>query len=114
SAWPVVSLGRSYSGDAIGDTGPEQAQAFAPGMEPPFLFWAPSLGLSGMAFYTGDKFPQWKGSALVGALGGTQLQLIVMNDRGLPVRRQMLLWELKQRIREVRQGPDGLLYLLTD
>jgi len=112
--WPVVSLGRSYSGDAIGDTGPEQAQAFAPGIEPPFLSWAPSLGLSGMAFYTGDKFPQWKGSALVGALVGTQLQLIVMNDRGLPVRRQMLLWELKQRIREVRQGPDGLLYLLTD
>jgi glucose/arabinose dehydrogenase len=112
--WPVVSFGRSYSGDATGDTGPEQAQGFAPGMEAPFLFWAPSIALSGMAFYTGDKFPQWKGSAFVGALVGTQLQLIVMNDRGLPIRRQMLLWELKQRIRDVRQGPDGLLYLLTD
>jgi len=112
--WPVVSLGRAYSGVATGDTGPEIEAAFKPGMEPPFLFWAPSIAVSGMAFYTGDKFPQWKGNVFVGALVGAQLQMIVMNQRGLPIRRQSLLLELKQRIREVRQGPDGLLYLLTD
>jgi glucose/arabinose dehydrogenase len=112
--WPVISLGRSYSGVATGDTGPELEQAFAPGLDPPLLFWAPSIALSGMAFYTGDKFPQWKGNVFVGALVGAQLQMIVMNQRGLPTRRQPLLNELKQRIREVRQGPDGLLYLLTD
>ena len=83
-------------------------------MESPFLFWAPSIAVSGMTFYTGDKFPQWKGNIFVGALVGAQLQMVVLNQRGLPTRRQTLLWELKQRIREVRQGPDGLLYLLTD
>jgi glucose/arabinose dehydrogenase len=112
--WPVISLGRSYSGDVTGSSGPEKPQAFSPEMEPPILFWAPSLALSGMAIYTGDKFPTWKGSVFIGALVGEQLQLVVMNNRGLPTRRQTLLSELKQRIREVRQGPDGLLYLLTD
>jgi glucose/arabinose dehydrogenase len=112
--WPIISLGRSYGGDVTGDTGPELESAAAAGMDPPFLFWAPSIALSGMAFYTGDKFPQWKGNVFVGGLVGHQLQMIVMNQRGLPTRRQTLLYELKQRIREVRQGPDGLLYLLTD
>jgi glucose/arabinose dehydrogenase len=112
--WPVISLGRSYGGDGTGDTGPELEAGAAAGMDPPFLFWAPSIALSGMTFYTGDKFPQWKGNIFVGGLVGQQLQMIVMNARGLPTRRQTLLYELKQRIREVRQGPDGLLYLLTD
>jgi len=112
--WPVISLGRSYTGVATGDSGPEVEPAVKEGMEQPFLFWAPSIALSGMAFYTGDKFPQWKGNIFVGGLIGQQLQMIVLNQRGLPTRRQTLLYELKQRIREVRQGPDGLLYLLTD
>jgi glucose/arabinose dehydrogenase len=112
--WPVISLGRSYSGDVTGSSGPEKPQAFSPEIEPPVLFWAPSPALSGMAIYTGDKFPAWKGNVFIGALVGEQLQLVVMNNRGLPTRRQTLLGELKQRIREVRQGPDGLLYLLTD
>jgi glucose/arabinose dehydrogenase len=112
--WPSVSFGRSYSGDVTGDTGPVSDLMFAPGIEAPTLIWSPSLALSGMAFYTSDRFPEWKGSLFVGALVGTQLHLVVMNQRGLPVRRQSLLTELKQRIREVRQGPDGLLYLLTD
>lgn len=112
--WPVISFGRSYGGDVTGDTGPVSDQLFAPGMEPPLLFWSPSIALSGMAFYTGDRFPQWKGGVFVGGLVGAQLQLVAMNQRGLPIRRQSLLAELKQRIREVRQGPDGLLYLLTD
>jgi len=112
--WPVISFGRSYGGDLTGDSGPVSEQPFAPGLEQPWLFWAPSIALSGMAFYTGDRFPDWKGSIFVGALVGEQLQRVVMNERGLAVRRQSLLTELKQRIREVRQGPDGLLYLLTD
>ena len=112
--WPVISFGRSYSGDATGDSGPELDQPARSGMEQPWLFWAPSIALSGMTIYTGDRFPQWKGNVFVGALVGAQLQMIVLNQRSLPIWRQSLLTELKQRIREVRQGPDGLLYLLTD
>jgi glucose/arabinose dehydrogenase len=112
--WPAISYGRSYSGDLTGDTGPASEHPIAAGMEQPWLFWAPSIALSGMTFYTGDRFPAWKGHIFVGALVGTQLQRVFLNDRGLPTRRQTLLAELGQRIREVRQGPDGLLYLLTD
>jgi glucose/arabinose dehydrogenase len=112
--WPTISYGRSYSGDITGGTGPDNDPPVRPGLEQPLLFWSPSIALSGMAFYTGDRFPEWKGSVFVGALVGTQLQRIVMNQRGLPIRRDPLLYELRQRIREVRQGPEGLLYLLTD
>jgi glucose/arabinose dehydrogenase len=112
--WPTISLGRSYGGDLTGDTGPVSDQPFAHGMEPPLLFWSPSIALSGMAFYTGDRFPEWKGSIFLGALVGTQVQRVVLNQRGLPIRRDPLLTDLKQRIREVRQGLDGLIYLLTD
>ena len=112
--WPTISYGRSYTGDVTGATGPDSDPPVRPGLEQPMLFWAPSIALSGLTFYTGDRFPEWKGSIFVGALVGTQLQRVVMNQRGLPIRRDMLLWELRQRIREVRQGPDGLLYLLTD
>jgi glucose/arabinose dehydrogenase len=112
--WPTISYGRSYSGDVTGSTGPTSDPPVGTGLEQPLLFWAPSIALSGLAFYTGDRFPEWKGSIFVGGLVGTQLQRIVMNQRGLPIRRDMLLYELRQRIREVRQGPDGLLYLLTD
>jgi aldose sugar dehydrogenase len=112
--WPTISYGRSYTGDVTGATGPVTDPPIGPGLEQPMLFWAPSIALSGLTFYTGDRFPEWKGSVFVGALVGTQLQRIVMNQRGLPIRRDTLLYELRQRIREVRQGPDGLLYLLTD
>ena len=67
-----------------------------------------------MAIYTGDRFPAWKGSIFIGGLQSTQLHRVIMNNRGMPTRRESLMTELKQRIREVRQGPDGLLYLLTD
>jgi glucose/arabinose dehydrogenase len=112
--WPEVSLGRSYSGDATGDSGPVKSQPIVDGVEWPMLFWAPSLALSGMTYYSGDRFPEWKGSIFMGALVGEQLQRVVMNQKGQPIRRDSLLQELKQRIRDVRQGPDGLLYLLTD
>ena len=73
-----------------------------------------AIAISGLAFYTGDQFKAWKGNIFVGGRRGTQIQRIVLNARGLPILRETLLAELKQRIAEVRQGPDGLLYLLTD
>ena len=112
--WPVISYGRAYSGDRTGtDSGPTRPEPCAPGMEQPFIFWNPSIAVSGMIVYTGDKFPAWKGNVFVGALRGAQLQRVILNARGLPVRHESLLTELRQRIREVRQGPDGFIYLLT-
>jgi glucose/arabinose dehydrogenase len=113
--WPVISLGRAYGGDLTeGGSGPELAEPCAPGMEQPFLFWVPIIAPGGMVLYTGDKFPAWKGNLFVGGLRSTALHRVVMNTRGLPTRREALMTELKQRIREVRQGPDGLLYLLSE
>jgi glucose/arabinose dehydrogenase len=97
-----------------GSSGPVTPQLMANGMEDPLLFWSPSISLTSLVFYRGDRFPAWRDSAFVGALVGTQLQRIVFNQRGLPIRRQPLLVELGQRIMDVEQGPDGLLYLLTD
>ena len=111
--WPLVSLGRDYAG-------PWQGKFAQDGIEPPVIYWTPSIAVSGMAFYTGDRFPRWKGNVFVGAMrfgeipGTGHLQRIVLNSKGEDVRREMILFELRQRIRDVRQGPDGLLYLLTD
>ncbi|MGE3508681.1 MAG: PQQ-dependent sugar dehydrogenase [Vicinamibacterales bacterium] len=113
--WPVVSFGRAYSGDLTGDTsGPTTPYQSAPGMEDPFMFWVPSIAISGMAFYTAEAFPSWKGNILVGARRGTQLQRIVLNAKGLPILREPLLPDLKQRIADVKLGPDGGVYLITD
>jgi len=111
--WPIVSLGRDYAG-------PWQGKFAQDGIEPPVVYWMPSIAVSGMAFYTGDRFPAWKGNVFVGAMrfgeipNTGHLQRIVLNAKGEEIRREMLLTELRQRIRDVRQGPDGLLYLLTD
>ena len=83
-------------------------------MEDPFFVWSPSISPAGMIFYTGEQFPNWKGDLIVGALRGAEIQRLIFNDRGLLVRQQPLLRELRQRVREVKQGPDGLIYLLTD
>jgi glucose/arabinose dehydrogenase len=110
--WPKVSFGREY-------TGPKLLN-FAEGMIGPIVFWAPSIAPSGMAFYTGDRFPEWKNNVLVGALlGGAvqgvgHLERITFNQDWDETARQSLLTDLKQRIRDVRQGPDGLVYVLTD
>jgi glucose/arabinose dehydrogenase len=112
--WPVISYGRSYTGEVGGGSGPISGKPSGDDLEQPWLFWAPAIGISGMTFYTGDRFPEWKGSILVGALVGEHMERVVLSPGGLPIRRDFLLTELKQRIREVRQGPDGLLYLLTD
>ena len=117
--WPVVTYGRAYTTDPEGIRSglpppTVQPPTSAPGMEEPVTFYKPSIAISGMVFYTGDKFPQWKGNLLVGGLAGTQLSRIVFNEQGLESRREPLLLELRQRIRDVRQGPDGLIYLTTD
>jgi aldose sugar dehydrogenase len=110
--WPLVTYGRDYDGKR--PPGPSRD-----GFEPPELFWVPSVTASGILFYSGDKIPAWKGnlflgSMTVGRLPGTgNLQRIVFNENG-EQRRESLLTDLHQRIRDVRQGPDGLLYLLTD
>jgi glucose/arabinose dehydrogenase len=81
-------------------------------MEQPFLYWVLAIAVSGMTFYTGDRLRKWKGHILVGGLRSTRLQRVALNAKGLPVARETMLTERKLRIREVRQGPDGLLYLL--
>ena len=120
--WPVVSYGLDYNHRKLGGlSGTTSEHPWAPGMEEPFAFWMPSPALAGIIFYTGDKFPTWKGNAFLaalgrGSLGSRQLHRIVFNDQGLIQRngRRTVLSELKQRIRTIRQGPDGLLYLATD
>ena len=113
--WPVVSYGRAYNGDPTGDaSGPLTAEHSAPGMEEPFLFWVPSIAPSGFLYYTGERFERWKGNLFVGGMRGTVFQRIVLNAKGLPITRESMLTDLRQRIRDVRQGPDGLIYLLTD
>ena len=105
--WPVVTYGREYSGPRIG-VGTE-----APGMEPPLLHWTPSIAPSGMAFYTGTGFPRWRGDLFVGALAGRHLRRVVVRD-GSVVEQEVLLEGSVGRIRDVRQGPAGRLWLLTD
>lgn len=107
--WPVITHGIDYSGDPVeGSVGTS-----APGMEQPHHVWKKSPGLSGMLFYTGDAFPAWKGSLFLGALAESQLiRLELEGDR--IVREERLLVDRQERIRDVRQGPDGLIYLLVD
>jgi aldose sugar dehydrogenase len=112
--WPLVSLGRTYPG-------PWQSKGFSrEGFGDPIVYWTPSIGVSGLAFYTGSKLPKWKGDVFVGALrtgeipGTGHLERILFNENMEELRRESLLTDLRQRIRDVRMGPDELLYLLTD
>ena len=107
--WPQVSFGVNYGGSPIG-TG----KSSGPGFEPPLHHWTPSIAPSGMAFLTSDRYgAAWKGNLLVGSLKFQYLDRIELKD-GQVVAEHKLLEDLGQRIRDVRQGPDGLLYVLTD
>lgn len=107
--WPVVTHGVDYSGRPV----PGSQGNAAPGMEPPHHVWMKSPGLSGMAFYTGDALPGWKGNLFLGALASKALiRLELDGDR--VVHEERLLVDRNQRIRDVRQGPDGALYVLVD
>lgn len=107
--WPVITHGRDYDGKPV----PGSVGTSAPGMEQPHHVWAVSPGLSGMAFYTGDRFAQWKGDLFLGALATSDLVRLEL-DGDEVVGEERLLSERGQRIRDVRQGPDGALYLLVD
>ena len=113
--WPLVSYGRDYSGTPV-NGGRRQMD----GMQDPVLFWVPSIAISGMTFYTGDRFPAWQGNLFVGGLQfgriarTGQMQRVVFNENGEEIRREAFFVDLRQRIRDVTQGPDGLLYVLTD
>lgn len=105
--WPVITYGVDYSGAKIGEGTAKL------GMEQPVYYWDPVIAPSGMTFYTGDAFPQWKGSVFIGSLTPGLLVRLTLEE-GRVAREERYLADLRERIRDVRQGPDGLLYLLTD
>jgi glucose/arabinose dehydrogenase len=106
--FPVISYGRENGGALI--NGGKTAQA---GMEQPVYFWTPSIAPSGLAFYTGKAFPAWKGDVLVGAMSGRQLVRLQLKN-GKVVGEEKLLMDRCKRTKDVRQGPDGLVYVITD
>ena len=112
--WPLVTYGKNYDGTIVTDFSSRD------GYESPFMFWVPSIAISGLSFYTGDKLAAWKGNAFVGSMmeGRTRatghVQRITFAENGQPIQREPILAQLRQRIRDVRSGPDGLLYVLTD
>jgi len=112
--WPLVSYGRQYNGPRVSWSPSRE------GIEEPLVIWIPSIALSGMSFYSGDKFPAWKGNVFVGGMrrgeipGTGRLERVVFNKNMEEIRRESLLEDLHQRIRDVRQGPDGFLYVLTE
>lgn len=106
--WPVITYGREYSGARVGEGETEKE-----GMEQPLLYWTPSIAPSGMSFYTGNAFPAWRGDLFVGALAGRQLRRIDL-EGGSVVGQEVLLENSLGRIRDVRTGAYGFLYLLTD
>lgn len=105
--WPVITYGRSYAGFSIGEGSNK------PGMVQPVTYWVPSISPSGLSFYEGDAFPEWSGNLFVGGLSARALiRMELVGER--VVHQEQLLVDYDERVRDVRQGPDGLLYLLID
>ena len=105
--WPVITYGEEYGGGAVSELSEKE------GMEQPVVYWVPSIAPSGMTFYTGEKFPRWQGNLFVGALRGTHLRRLTLEGDRV-IGQEILLSRLNERIRDVRNGPDGYLYILTD
>jgi aldose sugar dehydrogenase len=105
--WPLATFGREYTGEAISE------QSCRVDTEPPHVFWVPSIGVSGMTFYTGQRFPAWRGTLLVSALSGRQVQRVLLSTAGSHHRESLLAY-LGHRVRDVAQGPDELVYVATD
>ena len=105
--WPVISYGVNYDGSSIGEG------TAKPGMEQPLVRWVPSIAPSGMAFLTSERYPGWQGNLFVGALRAQLLVRLELDGRKV-VAEERLLQDLRERIRDVRQGPDGWLYVMTD
>jgi len=106
--WPVVTYGVEYSGAKISDS------PTAPGIEAPVHHWVPSIATSGLMFYTGERFPKWRGSAFVGALKDKQVARLEMDGNRVVSEERLLEGVVNERVRDVEQGPDGYIYLLTD
>jgi glucose/arabinose dehydrogenase len=113
--WPLVSFGLDYDGTQITETGLTSRE----GLEPPLVYWVPSIAPSGLSFYAGEAFALWQGNALVGSMmrgrvrGSGHFQRLSF-ENAHAITREPILLELRQRIRDVRPGPDGLIYVLTD
>jgi glucose/arabinose dehydrogenase len=111
--WPDYGYGRNNDYSPMGNPA-------TPGIEPALLVWLPGITPSGLLFYTGDRFPAWKGNLMVGSVvrgrvnGASGIERVVFNEKMWETRRETFLTELKQRMRDIRQGPDGLIYLLTE
>jgi aldose sugar dehydrogenase len=105
--WPVIGFGVNYTTGLAIHSGTHRK-----GMEQPLHIWVPSIGISGMVFYTGDKFPQWRGNMFVGGMNGQQLARLTLNGQRIISKETML--QQMGRIRDVRQGPDGFIYLVVD
>jgi len=106
--WPTVTYGVEYSGAKISDS------PTAPGIEPPVHYWVPSIATSGLLFYTGDRFPKWRGNAFVGGLASKQLVRLELDGNRVVREERLLEGVVNERVRDVEQGPDGFVYLLTD
>jgi glucose/arabinose dehydrogenase len=112
--WPLVSYGRQYDGSLVADKPTRE------GITDPTVLWIPSIAPSGLLVYSGDKFPAWKGNLFVGSnregeIPGTgHVERVVFNDKLQELRRESMFTELHQRVRDVRQGPDGFIYVITD
>lgn len=110
--WPTVGYGRDNDGSPMPPPGE--------GIEPAWITWNPGITPSGLLFYTGDRFPKWKGNIFVGSIqrgrvpGTGAIERVVFNDKLWELRRETILGNLHQRVRDVRQGPDGLIYVLTE
>ncbi len=106
--WPAITYGVDYSGALISD------KTEAPGMEQPVHYWVPSIAASGLAFYSSDRFPSWAGNVFVGGLRSQQLVRLVLDGDRVVAEEVLLKDVVNERVRDVEQGPDGYLYLLTD
>ncbi len=112
--WPIVSLGRTYQG-------PWQAEKPThEGYQPPVVYWMPAIAVSGLMFYTGDALPKWKGDIFVGSLrtgevnGTGHIERILLNEKFEELRRESLLVDLRKRMRDLKQGPDGYIYIAIE
>jgi glucose/arabinose dehydrogenase len=106
--WPVITHGREYSGSPVGGGLTEKE-----GLEQPLIHWEPSIAPSGMTFYSGSRYPEWRGDLFLGALAGTHLRRLVVDGETI-VHEEVLLDGVVGRVRDVAQGPDGYLWILTD
>ena len=106
--WPLVSYGVEYSGRTISES------PTAPGIEPPVHYWVPSIATSGMLFYTGDAFPHWRGNVFVGGLRSKLVARLELDGDEVVHEERLLSGVVRDRVRDLEQGPDGLIYLLTD